>query len=200
MPRFYDVTSGSITIDGQDIRSVTQHSLRSAIGMVQQDVYLFDGTIAENIAYGCPEASAEDIALAAKRANIAEFIKSLPDGYDTQVGQRGTRLSGGQKQRISIARVFLKNPPLLILDEATSALDNESERAVQESLFELAKNRTTLVIAHRLSTIMGADEIITINHGQAVERGTHKELLEKGGIYAHYYQMQFGGASNPTRR
>lgn len=200
LPRFYDVTSGSITIDGQDIRSVTQHSLRSAIGMVQQDVYLFDGTIAENIAYGCPEASAEDIALAAKRANIAEFIESLPDGYDTQVGQRGTRLSGGQKQRISIARVFLKNPPLLILDEATSALDNESERAVQESLSELAKNRTTLVIAHRLSTIMGADEIITINHGRAVERGTHDELLEKGGIYAHYYQMQFGGAPNLARR
>ncbi len=200
LPRFYDVTSGSITIDGQDIRSVTQHSLRSAIGMVQQDVYLFDGTIAENIAYGCPEASEEDIALAAKRANIAEFIESLPDGYDTQVGQRGTRLSGGQKQRISIARVFLKNPPLLILDEATSALDNESERAVQESLSELAKNRTTLVIAHRLSTIMGADEIITINHGRAVERGTHDELLEKGGIYAHYYQMQFGGAPNIARR
>ncbi len=200
LPRFYDVTSGSITIDGQDIRSVTQHSLRSAIGMVQQDVYLFDGTIAENIAYGCPEASAEAIALAAKRANIAEFIESLPDGYNTQVGQRGTRLSGGQKQRISIARVFLKNPPLLILDEATSALDNESERAVQESLSELAKNRTTLVIAHRLSTIMGADEIITIDRGRAVERGTHNELLEKGGIYAHYYQMQFGGAPNPTRR
>ena len=168
--------------------------------MVQQDVYLFDGTIAENIAYGCPEASAADIALAAKRANIAEFIESLPDGYDTQVGQRGTRLSGGQKQRISIARVFLKNPPLLILDEATSALDNESERAVQESLSELAKNRTTLVIAHRLSTIMGADEIITIDHGRAVERGTHDELLEKGGIYAHYYQMQFGGAPNIARR
>ena len=200
LPRFYDVTSGSITIDGQDIRSVTQHSLRSAIGMVQQDVYLFDGTIAENIAYGCPEASAADIALAAKRANISEFIESLPDGYDTQVGQRGTRLSGGQKQRISIARVFLKNPPLLILDEATSALDNESERAVQESLSELAKNRTTLVIAHRLSTIMGADEIVTIDHGRAVERGTHDELLEKGGIYAHYYQMQFGGAPNLARR
>ena len=200
LPRFYDVTSGSITIDGQDIRSVTQHSLRSAIGMVQQDVYLFDGTVAENIAYGCPEASLEDIALAAKRANIAEFIEALPDGYNTQVGQRGTRLSGGQKQRISIARVFLKNPPLLILDEATSALDNESERAVQESLSELAKNRTTLVIAHRLSTIMGADEIITINQGRAVERGTHNELLEKGGIYAHYYQMQFGGAPNLARR
>ena len=168
--------------------------------MVQQDVYLFDGTIAENIAYGCPEASVEDIALAAKRANIAEFIESLPEGYDTQVGQRGTRLSGGQKQRISIARVFLKNPPLLILDEATSALDNESERAVQESLSELAKNRTTLVIAHRLSTIMGADEIITINQGRAVERGTHDELLEKGGIYAHYYQMQFGDAPNIARR
>ena len=192
---FYDVSSGSISIDGQDVRNVTQHSLRSAIGVVQQDVYLFDGTIAENIAYGCPEATEEEIALAAKRANISTFIASLPDGYDTQVGQRGTRLSGGQKQRISIARVFLKNPPLLILDEATSALDNESERAVQESLSELAKNRTTLVIAHRLSTIMGADEIITIEGGRAVECGTHEELLKKGGIYAHYYQMQFGGAT-----
>ena len=195
LPRFYDVSSGSISIDGQDVRNVTQHSLRSAIGVVQQDVYLFDGTIAENIAYGCPEATEEEIALAAKRANISKFIESLPDGYDTQVGQRGTRLSGGQKQRISIARVFLKNPPLLILDEATSALDNESERAVQESLSELAKNRTTLVIAHRLSTIMGADEIITIEGGRAVECGTHEELLKKGGIYAHYYQMQFGGAT-----
>ncbi len=195
LPRFYDVTSGSITIDGQDVRDVTQHSLRDAIGLVQQDVYLFDGTIAENIAYGCPEATREEIEAAARRANIAAFAESLPDGYDTEVGQRGTRLSGGQKQRISIARVFLKNPPLLILDEATSALDNESERAVQESLSELAKNRTTLIIAHRLSTIMGADEIITIEGGRAVERGTHEELLAKGGTYATYYRMQFGAGA-----
>ena len=171
---------------------MTQHSLRDAIGLVQQDVYLFDGTIAENIAYGCPGATRQEIEEAARRANIAAFVEGLPDGYDTEVGQRGTRLSGGQKQRISIARVFLKNPPLLILDEATSALDNESERAVQESLSELAKDRTTLIIAHRLSTIMGADEIITIENGRVVECGTHDELLAKGGTYATYYRMQFG--------
>lgn len=192
LPRFYDVQSGSISIDGQDVRGVTQHSLRDAIGLVQQDVYLFDGTIAENIAYGCPRATRQEIETAARRANIAAFVEGLPDGYDTEVGQRGTRLSGGQKQRISIARVFLKNPPLLILDEATSALDNESERAVQESLSELAKDRTTLIIAHRLSTIMGADEIITIENGRVVECGTHDELLAKGGTYATYYRMQFG--------
>ena len=192
LPRFYDVQSGSISIDGQDVRGVTQHSLRDAIGLVQQDVYLFDGTIAENIAYGCPGATRQEIEEAARRANIAAFVEGLPDGYDTEVGQRGTRLSGGQKQRISIARVFLKNPPLLILDEATSALDNESERAVQESLSELAKDRTTLIIAHRLSTIMGADEIITIENGRVVECGTHDELLAKGGTYATYYRMQFG--------
>lgn len=192
LPRFYDVQSGSISIDGQDVRGVTQHSLRDAIGLVQQDVYLFDGTIAENIAYGCPGATRQEIEAAARRANIAAFVEGLPDGYDTEVGQRGTRLSGGQKQRISIARVFLKNPPLLILDEATSALDNESERAVQESLSELAKDRTTLIIAHRLSTIMGADEIITIENGRVVECGTHDELLAKGGTYATYYRMQFG--------
>ncbi len=191
LPRFYDVDAGSITIDGQDVRDVTQRSLREAIGLVQQDVYLFDGTIAENIAYGCPDATAAEIRLAARRANIAEFVESLPDGYETQVGERGSHLSGGQKQRIAIARVFLKNPPVLIFDEATSALDNESEQAVQESLDELARGRTTLVIAHRLSTIRRADEIVTIEGGRVVERGTHEELLARGGTYARYYQMQF---------
>ena len=191
LPRFYDVDAGSITIDGQDVRDVTQKSLREAIGLVQQDVYLFDGTIAENIAYGCPDATAAEIRLAARRANIADFVESLPDGYETQVGERGSHLSGGQKQRIAIARVFLKNPPILIFDEATSALDNESEQAVQESLDELARGRTTLVIAHRLSTIRGADEIVTMEGGRVAERGTHEELLARGGTYARYYQMQF---------
>lgn len=191
LPRFYDVASGSITIDGQDVRDVTQSSLRRAIGLVQQDVYLFDGTIGENIAYGKPGATAEEVAEAARRANIADFIESLPDGYDTEVGERGTRLSGGQKQRIAIARVFLKNPPILIFDEATSALDNESERVVQESLSELARGRTTIVIAHRLSTIKGADEIATVEDGRVVERGTHEELLAAAGTYARYYRMQF---------
>ena len=191
LPRFYDVDAGAITIDGQDVRDVTQKSLREAIGLVQQDVYLFDGTIAENIAYGCPDATAAEIRLAARRANIAEFVESLPDGYETQVGERGSHLSGGQKQRIAIARVFLKNPPILIFDEATSALDNESEQAVQESLEELSRGRTTLVIAHRLSTIRRAGEIVTIEGGRVAERGTHEELLARGGTYARYYQMQF---------
>ena len=193
LPRFYDVQSGSITIDGQDVRDVTQDSLRHAIGLVQQDVYLFDGTIGENIAYGRPGASPEEIAEAARRANIHDFIASLPDGYDTVVGERGSRLSGGQKQRVAIARVFLKNPAILILDEATSALDNESEEAVQESLERLAQDRTTIVIAHRLSTIKNADEIATVENGRVVERGTHEELLARGGTYARYYLMQFEG-------
>ena len=193
LPRFYDVDSGSITIDGQDVRDVTQRSLREAIGLVQQDVYLFDGTIAENIAYGSPDATIEEIRDAARKANIAEFVESLPDGYETEVGERGSHLSGGQKQRIAIARVFLKNPPILIFDEATSALDNESEQAVQESLAELARGRTTLVIAHRLSTIKGADEIVTMEGGRVSERGTHEELLARGGTYARYYAMQFEG-------
>lgn len=194
LPRFYDVTSGSITIDGQDVRSVTQQSLRQAIGLVQQDVYLFGGTIGENIAYGRPGATQEEIVEAARRANIHEFIETLPAGYDTVVGERGSRLSGGQKQRVAIARVFLKNPAILILDEATSALDNESEEAVQESLERLARDRTTIIIAHRLSTIKNADEIATVERGRVVERGTHDELLARNGTYARYYRMQFEGA------
>ena len=189
LPRFYDVTGGSITVDGKDIRELTLKSLRSQIGMVQQDVYLFDGTIKDNIAYGKPGASDEEIIKAAKCASIHDFIMELPDKYDTYVGERGTRLSGGQKQRISIARVFLKNPPILILDEATSALDNESERWIQKSLEELSKNRTTITIAHRLSTIRDADEIIVITEDGIAERGTHAELLEKNGLYAAYYNM-----------
>ena len=189
LPRFYDVTGGSITVDGKDIRGLTLKSLRSQIGMVQQDVYLFDGTIKDNIAYGKPGATDEEIIKAAKCASIHDFIMELPDGYDTYVGERGTRLSGGQKQRISIARVFLKNPPIMILDEATSALDNESERWIQKSLEELSKNRTTITIAHRLSTIRDADEIIVITEEGIAERGTHAELLEKNGLYAAYYNM-----------
>lgn len=189
LPRFYDVSEGRITIDGKDVRKLTLQSLREQIGLVQQDVYLFCGSIRENIAYGRPDASMEEIIEAAKKANIHEFIMELPDGYETFVGERGTRLSGGQKQRISIARVFLKNPPILILDEATSALDNESERFIQQSLEELAKDRTTITIAHRLSTIRNADEILVVAENGIVECGTHEELLEKGGIYAHYYEM-----------
>lgn len=189
LPRFYDVTGGSIRIDGKDIRSLSLESLRNNIGLVQQDVYLFCGSIKDNISYGKPGASIEEIIDAAKKANIHDFIMSLPDGYDSYVGERGTRLSGGQKQRISIARVFLKNPPILILDEATSALDNESERWIQHSLEELAKNRTTITIAHRLSTIRNADEILVVADTGIAERGTHEELLASNGIYAHYNEM-----------
>ena len=189
LPRFYDVTGGRVTIDGKDVRNLTLESLRNQIGLVQQDVYLFCGSIKENIAYGKPGASMEEIEDAARKANIHEFIMELPDGYDTFVGERGTRLSGGQKQRISIARVFLKNPSILILDEATSALDNESERWIQKSLEELAKNRTTITIAHRLSTIRNADEILVVAENGIAERGTHEELLKQGGIYAHYNEM-----------
>ena len=193
LPRFYDVTGGCVQVDGQDVRDLTLESLRSSIGIVQQDVYLFSGTIRENIAYGKPDATEEEIISAAKRANIHEFVMGLEDGYDTFVGERGARLSGGQKQRISIARVFLKDPPILILDEATSALDNESERHIQQSLEELAKDRTTIVIAHRLSTIRNADEIIVISDDGIVERGCHEELLSRKGLYARYYNMQFEG-------
>lgn len=193
LSRFYDVNEGSILIDSQDIRDVTLKSLRSTIGLVQQDVYLFNGSIEQNIAYGKPEASHEEIVEAAKKANIHEFIMSLPDGYDTFCGERGTRLSGGQKQRISIARVFLKNPKILILDEATSALDNESERIIQKSLEDLSKNRTCLTIAHRLSTIRNADEIVVIDKDGLHERGNHDELMKLDGTYARYYRLQFEG-------
>jgi len=193
LPRFYDVGEGTIKIDCKDIRTMTLSSLRKAIGIVQQDVYLFTGTIKENIAYGKVGASDAEIIEAAKKANIHDFIISLPDGYDTFVGERGTRLSGGQKQRISIARVFLKDPKILILDEATSALDNESERHIQHSLEALAKNRTTITIAHRLSTIRNADEIIVITENGLEERGNHEELMKQNGVYANYYNLQFEG-------
>ncbi len=189
LPRFYDITDGSITIGGQNIKNIKLESLRNSIGIVQQDVYLFGASVKENIAYGKPDAAFDEIVEAAKKANIHDFIMTLPDGYDTFVGERGTRLSGGQKQRISIARVFLKNPPILILDEATSALDNESEQHIQKSLDALSKNRTTITIAHRLSTIQNADEILVIDGQTIKERGTHEELITFGGLYAKYYYM-----------
>lgn len=189
IPRFYDVTSGHILIDGQDIRSLTLHSLRQQIGVVQQDVYLFAGSVYENIAYGKPGASRQEVIEAAKLAGAHGFISEFPDGYDTYVGERGVRLSGGQKQRISIARVFLKNPPILILDEATSALDNESERIVQQSLEKLAHGRTTFTIAHRLTTIRGADTILVLTEDGIAEQGNHAELMEKRGIYHSLYSM-----------
>lgn len=191
LPRFYEVTAGRILVDGQDIKKIKLSSLRDNIGIVQQDVYLFAGTIMDNIRYGRNDASDEEVIEAAKKANAHEFIMSLPDGYDTDCGQRGVKLSGGQKQRLSIARVFLKNPPILIFDEATSALDNESEYIVQQSLELLAKNRTTLVIAHRLSTIKNAKRICVLSPNGIEEEGTHEELLAKNGQYASFYQMQF---------
>ena len=189
IPRFYDVTGGCIRIDGQDIRTLTQKSLREAIGMVQQEVYLFAGSVLENIAYGKPGASRAEVEEAAKLAGAHEFISALPHGYDTYVGERGVRLSGGQKQRISIARVFLKNPPILILDEATSALDNESEHIVQQSLEKLAKGRTVFTIAHRLTTIKGADCIWVLTEKGVEEQGSHTDLIAKGGLYAHLFAM-----------
>ena len=189
IPRFYDVTGGTIRVDGQDIRNIKLSDLRNHIGIVQQDVYLFAGTILENIRYGKPDASREEVIRAAKEANAHEFIMSLPQGYETDIGQRGVKLSGGQKQRLSIARVFLKNPPILIFDEATSALDNESEKVVQESLEILAKGRTTFVIAHRLSTIRNAQRILVLTENGIEESGTHAELLAKGGIYQKLCEM-----------
>ena len=193
LPRFYDVTGGGILVDGHDVRDLRLKSLRQAIGIVQQDVYIFAGSIRENIAYGKKNATQQEIEEAARNANIHDFIMGLEDGYDTYVGERGTRLSGGQKQRIAIARVFLKNPPILILDEATSALDNESEKHIQEALDRLSVGRTTIVIAHRLSTIRTAEKIIVIDEGHVKEQGNHHELMERGGIYARYFNMQFEG-------
>ena len=191
IPRFYDVTGGAVKIDGKDVRALRLKSLRDHIGIVQQDVYLFVGTVYDNIRYGRPDATREEVIEAAKNANAHEFIMSLPNGYETDIGQRGIKLSGGQKQRLSIARVFLKNPPILIFDEATSALDNESEKVVQDSLEKLAKNRTTFVIAHRLSTIKNAEKILVLTDEGIEEEGTHEELLAKGGIYEKLYNMQF---------
>ena len=190
IPRFYDVSSGSIKIDGRDIRDIKLQSLRNQIGIVQQDVYLFVGTVYDNIRYGKPEATREEVIEAAKNANAHEFIMALPNGYDTDIGQRGIKLSGGQKQRLSIARVFLKNPPILIFDEATSALDNESEKVVQESLEKLAKNRTTFVIAHRLTTIRNAERILVLTDQGIEESGTHAELMAKKGVYEALYTMK----------
>ena len=189
IPRFYEVSSGSILVDGIDIKSVTLNSLRDNIGVVQQDVYLFSGSVRENIAYGKTNATDEEIIEAARLAGAHDFISSLPEGYDTYVGERGVKLSGGQKQRISIARLFLKNPPILILDEATSALDNESEKLVQESLEKLARGRTTFTIAHRLTTIKNADRILVLTENGIEESGTHKELIEKGGLYSELYKL-----------
>lgn len=190
IPRFYEVNAGKILLDGQDIRDITLRSLRRNIGIVQQDVYLFSGTIADNIGYGKRNASRQEIIDAARQAHAHDFIMALPNGYDTDIGQRGVRLSGGQKQRLSIARVFLKNPPILIFDEATSALDNESEKAVQDSLEKLANNRTTLVIAHRLSTIRNARRIVVLSNTGIAEQGTHAELIALNGVYANLYNMQ----------
>ena len=191
IPRFYSIESGSVFIDGHNINEVTLDSLRKSIGIVQQDVYLFGASIKENILYGKPDATDEEIIEAAKRANIHDYIMTLSDGYDTQIGERGVKLSGGQKQRLSIARVFLKNPPILILDEATSALDNVTELLIQESLDELCKGRTTLVVAHRLSTIKNADRIAVVSDGKITEEGTHDALMEKDGVYADLYKRQF---------
>ena len=191
IPRFYDVSSGSVCLDGTDVRKIKLQSLRNHIGIVQQDVYLFAGTVMENIRYGKPDATDEEVLRAAKAANAHEFIMGLEDGYDTDIGQRGVKLSGGQKQRLSIARVFLKNPPILIFDEATSALDNESEKIVQQSLESLAKDRTTFVIAHRLSTIRKAQRILVLTDDGIAEEGTHEELMQRDGLYSSLYKLSF---------
>lgn len=192
LPRFYDVLEGRITIDGQEIQDMTLDSLRSQIGIVQQDVFLFDGSIRENIAYGKLNASEDEIWMAARRAQMESLIQSMPEGLDTLIGERGVKLSGGQKQRLSIARMFLKNPPILILDEATSALDTETEAAIQQSLAELSEGRTTLVIAHRLATIKNADRIIVVAEQGITEQGRHEELLAAGGVYSRLHYAQFG--------
>ena len=191
IPHFYNIQEGQILIDSMDIKSIKLDSLRNAIGIVQQDVYLFNASIKENIAYGKRNATDAEIVAAAKKANIHEYIMSLPNGYDSMIGERGVKLSGGQRQRISIARVFLKNPPILILDEATSALDNTTEILIQEALTELCKGRTTIIVAHRLSTIKNADEIAVISEGEIIERGTHDELIAQGGVYEKLYNLQF---------
>ena len=192
IPRFYTVDSGDIKIDGKSIYDVKVESLRKNIGIVQQDVFLFTGTIKENILIGKTNATDEEVIEAAKKANIHDLIMQMPDGYDTNVGERGTKLSGGQKQRIAIARIFLKNPPILILDEATSALDNITERLIQESLEDLCKGRTTIVVAHRLSTIINADKIVVMENGRIKEVGRHQDLLDRNGLYKHFYDIQFG--------
>ena len=191
LPRFYKNENGKILIDGVDINTVTVKSLRQNIGIVQQDIYLFNASMRDNILYGKPDATEEEVIEAAKRANIHDYIMSLPNGYDTEIGERGVRLSGGQKQRLSIARVFLKNPPILILDEATSALDNTTEILIQKSLDELCYGRTTIVVAHRLSTIKNADEIAVVSDGKIVEQGTHEQLIEQNNIYSKLYKLQF---------
>lgn len=198
IPRFYELNKGKITIDGEDIKEITLKSLRKNIGIVQQDVFLFTGTIKDNILYGNPEANDDEVIEAAKNANIHDFIISLPEGYETYVGERGVKLSGGQKQRISIARVFLKNPPILILDEATSALDNTSELIIQRSLEKLSKGRTAIIVAHRLSTVKNADEIVVLTNKGIVEKGAHKELINSGEIYARLYNSQFNGYFNDS--
>ena len=190
IPHFYDVTDGQILLDGKEIHSLTMESVRRNIGIVQQDIYLFNASVRENILYGRLDATDEEVMEAAKRANIHDYILSLPEGYETKIGERGVKLSGGQKQRLSIARVFLKDPSILILDEATSALDNATEILIQKSLDELCKGRTTIVVAHRLSTVRNADRIAVVDEGHIIEEGTHKELLEKGGEYAALYNAQ----------